>query len=596
MTSSFAPNPSTAQARVIADELARCGVTDAVLAPGSRSAALAIAMHEMPSIRLHVEIDERSAGFCALGLGRATARPAPVVVTSGTAVANLLPAVVEADLAGVPWLVLAADRPAELRDTGANQTIDQTQLFGNAVRWFVDLGVAEDRPGAVAYWRSVIARATAEARGVRAAPGPVHVNVPFREPTVPVSDDGRSRAAQFSHALEGRPGGRAWTHVSRSPRSVPADGLASVAEQVRASTRGLIVVGESDVEADPVNELAHAAGFPVVAEPLSPVRADRASGDDAVISTAHWLAAHPPFAAEHRPDLVLRVGRAGLSRPLTVLLDDAIPHVLVDADGRWLDPDRSVGDLVVAEPGALCAAVAHQLTGDDAREQRRDWMQSWRTADRVARAALDTLLASDDAPSEPRTARDTAAAVPDGGTLVVASSMPVRDLDMVMRPRTGLRVLGNRGASGIDGFVSTALGVALGAGGPTVALAGDLSLLHDRNGFLLTPDGEAADCTFVICQNDGGGIFNLLPPATHAPGFERLFGTPHGMDVGDVARSHGLEHTVIDRAHELPDAIGESCATGGVRLLEVRTDRVEQAALRTRMRAVTGEALDAAPR
>jgi 2-succinyl-5-enolpyruvyl-6-hydroxy-3-cyclohexene-1-carboxylate synthase len=592
-----APNPSLAQATVVVDELVRGGVTDVVLAPGSRSAALAFAAHAEPRLRLHVEVDERSAGFLAVGLARITGRPAAVVVTSGSAVANLHPAVVEADTGDVPLLLLTADRPPELRETGANQAIRQVGLFGGAARWSVDVGVAEDRPGAVAVWRATIARAVLAAAGVTGPAGPVQVNLPFREPTVPASDDGRTRAAPFGSPLDGRAGGRPWVAGSR-PATVPDDdAVAALARRVASVERGLVVVGQTTADAGAIHELARAAGWPLLAEPTSNAR----HGPNAIGATHHLLA-DAGFAGAHRPELVVRVGRTGLSRPLAALLGPDVPQLLLDADGRWHDPERAIAELVVADPAATCRAVASHL----AAPAGSDWLDDWRAADRTARHAVDAVLDADDTVSEPRVARDLGAGLPDGSVLVVASSMPVRDLDRFLVPRAGLRVVANRGASGIDGFVSTTLGVAVGrgragradghlgpVGGPTVALAGDLSLLHDANGFLLSPGVESVDAVFVVVDNDGGGIFHFLPQASFPGAFERLFGTPHGRDLADLARFHRLGYERVDAASALLPAVDRAATGGGLHLIHVRTDRAANVARHRELTAAVASALAA---
>ena len=579
-----AANPSHALALVVVDELARGGVTDAVLAPGSRSTALAMALHDDERLRLHVETDERSAAFLAVGLARASGRPAVVVTTSGSAVANLHPGVVEADTGRVPLVVLSADRPPELRHTGANQTIDQLKLFGDAVRHFVEVGVPSDRDGEVAYWRATVCRLLAEARGLAGPPGPVHANLAFREPTVPLADDGRAPPASFTQPLDGRDRGRPWLVVSRAPRVLADDDLAALADRLSASGRGLVVAGQGTDDPDAVRGLAAALGWPVIAEPGSGARRAPA------ISSAHHLLAHAGFAAAHRPELVLRVGRSGLSPGVSRLLGAEVAQVLLDADGAWADPDRRVAELVVADVGDTCRRLAGQVTGpaDD------DWLASWTDAERRAREVLDAALDTHAQPTEPRTARDVAAHLPEGATLVAASSMPIRDLDRYAPPRERLRVLANRGASGIDGFVSTVLGVALVEPGPVVALAGDLSLLHDANGFLLSPDVDGIDATFVVVDNDGGGIFHFLPQAGFPASFERVFGTPHGRDLADLARLHHLGYRAVERAGDLPAALTEATEAGGLRLVHLRTDRHANVEVQRELTATVHRALDEA--
>jgi 2-succinyl-5-enolpyruvyl-6-hydroxy-3-cyclohexene-1-carboxylate synthase len=600
-----APNPSTAQARVIVDELARLGVTDAVVAPGSRSAALAIALAEDPRLAAHVLVDERSAGFLAVGLGRATGRPAVVVVTSGTAVANLHPAVLEASHGGVPLLVLSADRPPELRATGANQTIDQRGLFGGATRWSVDLPVAEDRPDAVVLWRTTIARAVAEARGLAGPAGPVHVDVAFREPTVPASDDGRSRVMPTTTALAGRGIDVPAVAVLRAPRRLADEQVAALAARAIGVERGLIVVGADGLDAhhpdgplaarreaaEAIASLSAATGWPIAAEAIAAAR--HVPG---ALTAAHHLAAHAGFARAHRPDLVVRIGRTGLSRALAALLGRDVPQVLIDPDGAWHDPERSVAELVVADVADTCRRVAAALAVDAGSA----WSTRWHEADARVRAAIDAVLDAEPGPCEPRVARDLAALAPDGTTLVVASSMPVRDLDLVLRARPGLEVVANRGVSGIDGTVATTLGIALArgrdGGGPVLALLGDLALLHDANALLVAPDAERIDATLVVIDNDGGGIFSFLPPASFPATFERVFATPHGRDLADVARTHRLGHRTVEGPEDLAVAVREAIAAGGIHLVVVRTDRADNVALHRRMSEAAASAIDALAR
>jgi len=598
------PNPSTALARVLVDELARCGLTDAVLAPGSRSTALAYALQDHPGVSLHVEIDERSAGFLAVGLARGSGRPAAVVTTSGTATANLFPAVIEADAARVPLLLLTADRPPELRHTAANQTIDQVKLHGDRVRWFCEVGVAEDLATSNAYWRATACRAWAAAAGVAGAgagalggsagaggAGPVHLNLAFREPTVPAVNDGRVVGHATVHAYDGRADDQPWTRTYGGARRLDAGDLHAWSDRIAATRRGLIVLGDCDVDRAALADLAEATGWPVLAEVVSSRRGGGA------ISHAHLLLGVPEFATAHRPDLVIRVGRTGLSRPLEQWLDSSIPQVVVDADGAWLDPARSAAAVVAADPSWWCHDVAARLARlrRDAPQDNQDgdaWMQAWRRADAAAAVAVGHHL--DDAkPSGPGAARATLASVPavPGATLVVASSAPVRDLDAYSAARDDVRVVANRGASGIDGFVSTALGVALATDGPTVALAGDLSFLHDQSGLLLRPDRDV-DLVLVVIDNDGGGLFHQLPQAAQ-PHFERLFATPHGIDLRDVAHAHRVAASLVTSLADLRQAIGVAVESGGVHVLVVPTDRSADVDVRASLRSAVAASLAA---
>jgi 2-succinyl-5-enolpyruvyl-6-hydroxy-3-cyclohexene-1-carboxylate synthase len=559
-----ASNPSTALAETLVDELLRCGVRHLCLAPGSRSAPLAMAAARS-EMGVHVCIDERSASFLALGIAKASRRPAAIVCTSGTAAANLFPAIVEADQSFTPLLAITADRPPEMRATAANQTIDQIKMFGSALRFFSEVGVAEDAPHSGPYWRSLACRAVAEATGT--PPGPVHLNVALREPLVPEGDS-------FGANTAGRPARRPWTEMVR--RSCPPDETVIDDLARRLSGRRVaLVAGDSHTEPGPVVALAETAGWPLLAEPLSGMR----RGTNAV-STYDAILRVDGFAKSNRPDVVVRVGKTGASKVLPGWLE-GVEQILIDSWGALLDPDRSIGQIVTADPALAASRLGERIDQTDA-----SWIDSWRDSERRARVAIDRVLDASGEPSEPRVARDLAACLPDGSSLVVASSMPVRDLDRTMAPRAGLSILGNRGASGIDGFVSTAMGVATATGGRTFALAGDLSMLHDSNGLTLT-SGDRPGLTFVVLNNDGGGIFSFLPQAQYEE-FELLFGTPHGLRFEHLAALHECDYLLIERADDLGAAVDHE----GVRIIEARTDRAANVVLHERMVEAVRAALD----
>lgn len=558
-------NAGHAFALVLVDELARHGVTDTVLAPGSRSTPIALALAADDRIRLHVRIDERSAAFLALGLAKWSGRVVPVLCTSGTAAAHFLAAALEADQSQLPLLLLTADRPPELRGTGANQTIDQIGLYGGAVRWATDVGVPESRPDSVRYWRSVASRAAIAART-----GPVHLNLPLREPLTP-TDDG----VGFPYPLDGRTGGAPW--VAAPP--VPDGGLPiDVREVIGDARRGVVVAGDglSPADVNGLLDFAAARGWPVIAEPHSNARRglNALSGTDAVLRGERFA-----------PDLVVVAGRVGLSRALLRFLARN-RCVVVDGLGRWPDPTRTAAYVVHAPPAGLREAGGKPA---DAR-----WLDAWRAAAGAAADAIDVVLDATPTLTEPLVAREVVASLPADTALVVASSMPIRDLDLTMRPRDDVYVLANRGVSGIDGFVSTAVGIALARTEKTVALAGDLSLLHDING-LLVRDGYPIDLTMVVVNNDGGGIFSLLPQAGADDGgsFERLFGTPPGVDVAGVVTAYGAAHRLVRDVDELRAAV--SADGEGIRVVEVRTDRAANADLHRRLGAAAAEAVAQVP-
>jgi 2-succinyl-5-enolpyruvyl-6-hydroxy-3-cyclohexene-1-carboxylate synthase len=553
---------NTGLALSFVDEWARAGVTDACVAPGSRSTPLALALAGDERIRVHVHLDERSASFFALGLAKATDRPTVVLCTSGTAAAELHPAVLEAHHARVPMIVCTADRPFELRDTGAGQTIDQVGIYGGAARWAVDVAAPApgDDPGVARSWRATAARAVVTALGRPA--GPVHLNLAFREPLVPTGEP--------PLVTDGRTDGEPWVRAVTEPVAPSGRLVARVAARARDARRGLLVVGwGGGVRAEVVERLATRLGWPVLADPISNTRAG-----------AHTISTYEPLAragfldAVGRPDLVVRFGAALTSKIVTGWLDPSVPQLVVDPDGAWLDPHRAAHEVLVAdgEPFALALAGACESV------TARAWLDSWRDADAVARAAVDALVDSWEEPFEGRVARDVVDALPGGGNVVVASSMPVRDVEAFARPRAGVRVFANRGVNGIDGFVSTALGVAAGSRSKrTVALTGDLGFLHDANGLLGVAD-RGLDATIVVVDNGGGGIFSFLPQAEHGAHFEELFATPQPVDLDAFAAVHRVSATHVDKASELTPALRASLDAGGVRLLIVTTDRAENVA------------------
>jgi 2-succinyl-5-enolpyruvyl-6-hydroxy-3-cyclohexene-1-carboxylate synthase len=549
-------------ARTFVDELVRGGVRHAVIAPGSRSTPLALALAADGRLSVHVLLDERSAAGFGLGAAKASGRPSVLCCTSGTAAAHFHWAVLEAHHGRVPLIVCTADRPPELQGVGAAQTIDQTNLYGDAVRWFHDPGPPDDGAGAGAPWREVAARAVVAAMGSPA--GPVHVNLPFREPLVPTG------AALVD--APGRSGGAPWIEApAQAQDRVPDPTIVrALADAVRAAPRGLLVAGwGADMSIETASRFAAAAGWPVLADPLSGLRA----GEHA-ISAYDALLRVPEFADAQVPDLVVRVGAPLTSTVAGRRLERSDATWLVDRDGIWLDPSHTATTREHADPEALLDAVADLL---EAAPASRAWLDRWLDAERLARHAIDEACDGSGDPFEGRISRDVVAALADGSTLVVASSMPVRDVEGFAAPRLGVRFLANRGVNGIDGFVSTVLGVAAGGeGGPIVGLLGDLCFLHDTNG-LLGARARGLDATFVVVDNDGGGIFSFLPQGDPAVvetnRFEELFGTPHGIDLAAVAAVHGLPCVVVDRADGVGPAVREAISEGGVRVVLVRTDR-----------------------
>ena len=580
-------------AATLVDEWVRAGVTHAVVCPGSRSTPLTLAVAAESRLELHVRLDERSAGFTALVIAMATGQPAVVVVTSGTAAAELHAAVVEADLAGVPMLVCTADRPPELRDVGAPQTIDQGDLYGRSVRWFVDTGVPDE--GARSAWRSIGSRSVAEAMSGPKGPGPVHLNLPFREPLLGDADAGG--------IPEGRPGGVPWHQVDAGPTAPDGDLVVDLITEagVAPGVRGVIVAGSGCGPPDAVLRLAEALSWPVLAEPRSGLR----GGAGVVVAAADSILRAPGFAASHRPDVALRLGDRWASKVVNTYLGD-VPSVVVSPAGSWTDPEHSAGRVVRCDPTLLCEALVGALADRPAQDRPvrdgpvRDgsWSGSWERAEARARQVIDGTLGADGAWTEPVLAHRLTAALPAGSQLMVSSSMPIRDVEAFGSPMTSAnRVFANRGANGIDGVVSTALGIAL-AAGPTVALVGDLAFLHDVSA-LVGPAGRTPPLTVVVADNGGGGIFSFLAPATvlDRDTFEALYGTPQSADVGAVAAGFGWTVEEIDQdssSDALAVALERSAIRGGGTVIRVRLpDRAANVAEHDRINAAIAAAVDA---
>jgi 2-succinyl-5-enolpyruvyl-6-hydroxy-3-cyclohexene-1-carboxylate synthase len=543
----------------VVDDLVRAGMEHATVSPGSRSTPLALALARHPSVSVHVHLDERAAGFFALGVAKATGRPAAVACTSGTAVAELLPAVVEAAMSRTALFLLSADRPPELRGVGANQTIDQPGIFGSYVRASIDAPVPGDAPGE-ATWRELARELVRASWGP--PPGPVHLNLPFREPLVP-----EPVSLPASATSDARP----------EIVGDPDPDVAALADELASTERGLLLAGTLR-ETPAILDLAERAGWPLAAEPTSGARRPGA------LAAPQLLIGDERFAAEHVPDVVVQVGAAPTSRAGLALVEGAGRLVIVDPDHLVADPHRRAARTIRADAAAP-AGVLDRL----APRPPGEWLGAWREADAVARATADELLDGWDEPFEGRVARDVAASAPEGSVLVVGSSMPVRDLDAFMAPRDGLEVIGNRGASGIDGFVSTALGAAAGAGRPVTALCGDLTLLHDA-GSLLWSARRGEDLVLVVANNGGGIIFSFLEQRELSE-LEALFTTPHGLDLGAVCRAAGAGHTRVDRAGDLVPAIREARSAGGVHVVEVVVDAELNVRRHAEVRAAVAGAL-----
>jgi 2-succinyl-5-enolpyruvyl-6-hydroxy-3-cyclohexene-1-carboxylate synthase len=513
-------NRTYAPLQAFVDELVRCGMRHAITCPGSRNAPLVLTLAAQDGIEAVSVIDERSAGFFALGMAKATGRPVAIACTSGTAAANLHPAVAEAFEARVPLLVLTADRPPELREVGAGQSIDQIGLYGSAAKWFVEVGTHEPGRDTAVHHRALACRAYWTAAGGR--PGPVHLNFPLREPLAPSPE--QLDAAHW----EGRPYGRPWTELREHASAPHASDVHDLAARIATTPRGVIVCGpaaETGI-AEPAARLAAECGWPLLAEPTSGVRCGEHDRSHVV---AHYdvLLRAGDFAARHAPGLVLRVGDMPTSKPLREWVA-AAPQVAIDPHAAWHEPTRRAELLLQAAAvpalDALAAAVEMRSAERDA-----GWLASWREAD----ARVPTALAQSPDAFEPRVLAALEPELPDGAIVWLSSSMPVRDVEACFpQSPKRLRFLANRGANGIDGVVSSAAGAALATGAPTWLLTGELALLHDAGG-MLAARRAGAEVTVVCLDNGGGGIFDFLPVAEHAEAeaYERHIATPAGVDL-----------------------------------------------------------------
>ncbi len=593
-----AMNPSTALATVIVAALADLGVRQVVLCPGSRSAPLAYALADAADehrIRLHVRVDERSAGFLALGLAKAApGTPTAVITTSGTAVANLYPAVLEASHAGLPVLVISADRPHELRGTGASQTTDQVRMFGPAVRWFAEIPAPHRHPGQVTGWRNVVARAVAAALGNPGGhPGPVQLNVAFDDPLTPDLPKTLDR-----RKTRDRPDQR-WPEPLTGTSGLTAISPAAAVIGVRLSPVARTVVLAGDDAGDGTGaeaaELAATMGWPLLAEPSSGARTGAAIGPYRLLLDLPELGASI--------ERVVVFGRPTLSRPVSRLLARSAPRhldvVVVSRRPDWADAGRRA---------TLVVPAVEVPAGPSAGQADPVWAQAWRAAGIAASTAIDALLddeASAGRLTGPLIAREVAAVTGPGDVLFAGSSNPIRDLDLVAPAfDPAARVLANRGLAGIDGTLSSASGVALSVAGDATpsgqvrALVGDLTFLHDAGGLLVGPLEERVGLQIIVVDDGGGGIFSLLehgaradlgePESAH---FERVFATPQRVDLGALCAGYGVEHQVVDDVPALRKALANP--PPGTSVIQVKVDRTAHRALADRLRAA---ALDALPK
>lgn len=560
-------NRNTALASAFVEELARCGMKRAVICPGSRSTPVALALLREPGIEATAIVDERSGGFFGLGAANATRTPVAVLCTSGTAAANLHPAVCEADEAGVPMLVLTSDRPPELRGVGAGQTIDQLKLFGSAVRWFAEIGMHDADDAGLLHFRASACRAFAVAAG-DPRPGPVHLNLSWRDPLGPEPDPD-AVTARSQLALKGR-GELPLTELFRPAARLEPRAVTAITQDLAETPRGLIVAGiQGDPELGPaVARLSEASGYPVLAEPTSQARLDFRGGASLIRAYDAIARVRPQ---ELEPDLVLRFGAMPTSKALREWLAslDGCAQLVVDPAGAWSNPSRKAGLTLRADPVVLAGDLAAALP--DVRPDAADrWRELWESANEAAEGEIAAALAELAEPSEPGVHAALARAYAPGDLVYTASSMPIRDQEgFASSQPEDVHFLANRGANGIDGLVSCAIGAAAASGRPTWLVLGDLALHHDSNG-LATLRHTSTPVRVVVINNDGGGIFEFLPQAGQVSReeFEAVFGTPLGLEPARLAALHSVEHRLLTNLEEI-----EQLPRDRHLIAEIRVDR-----------------------
>jgi 2-succinyl-5-enolpyruvyl-6-hydroxy-3-cyclohexene-1-carboxylate synthase len=568
----------SAFAATFVDELVRNGVTDAVISPGKRATLVAAAIERDERIRTHVFVDERSGSFFALGLARKTSRPTLLWCTSGTAAAEYYPAVIEASYSRVPLIVATGDRPVEQHSVRDWQSMDQTHLYGNATRWFFDFGTAEE--GVSGHWRSMISRGYFEAVGGTGVAGPVHFNVPIREPfsLLPVEP------------VPGRADGQPW-HRSDAPQvSVNQSAVDELVEKAKTQ-RGVFLLGAGPVDTDAVHAAADALGWPVLAQTRSAAHA----AVPEVIGAADVIVRNETFTNAHVPDVFVHVGAPLLiSRP-TMAYFKATPaeEWSVEANPSWQGHAQKAARIVASEPSDFFRAIARSAT----RNEDRSWLDAWRRADHAVQEAISETLDAETALTEAAVARSLFASLPSPTNLFCSTSMPVRNIDWWSKPREGVQVFANRGVSGLEGITSTALGVAAASESTesNVLFIGDLGALYDING-LWTSRGSSAELqlTIVLVDNNGGGIFRVFPHLSDELSpevYDRVVTTSHNVDIPRVLSAFDIDVLEVDDISSFRNAVIKSIESGGVRVVYCKTDAQRDLAMIKKVVGATTKAL-----
>lgn len=562
-------------AATFVDELVRNGVTDAVISPGKRATLVAVAIERDKRIRTHVFVDERSGSFFALGLAKKTGRPTLIWCTSGTAAAEMYPAVIEASYSRVPLIVATGDRPVEQHSVRDWQSMDQTHLYGKSVRWFFDFGTAEE--GVKDHWRSMTSRAYYESV---ANPGPVHLNVPIREPF----------ALDVVEPVPGRADGGAW-HRSDIPRfAPPMDAVNELVEKAKTQ-RGIFLLGANEVNLDSVHAAADVLGWPVLAQTRSAAHGNVPE----VVGAADVILRNESFMNAHTPDLIVHVGDPLLiSRPtMGYMKDFAGEEWSIETSPSWQGHSQKSARIVASDPSDFLKYVADLATRND----DRSWLTQWQAADQAAQQAMSSVLDHETEMCESGIARTLFASLPSLSNLFCSTSMPVRDIDWWSKPRSGVRVYANRGVSGLEGVTSTALGIAAAspADEKNVLLIGDLGALYDLNALWASRGSSIPlQLTIVLVDNNGGGIFRNFPIFQELGEelYQRVVTTPQDVDIPRVVRALDIDVVEVDDLPSLQTALTKSLEAGGVRMVYCRTDAEKNLAMIKKIVGATNEAIN----
>lgn len=541
-------------------ELVNNGVTDVVVSPGSRSTPMAMIMAEHPELHVHIHVDERSAAFFALGIAKATKNPVAILCTSGTAAANYFPAIVEANISRIPLIVLTADRPPELRDVGAPQAIDQIHLYGNHVKWFVEMALPEKSDEIIRYARTVCGRAAATA--LQSPAGPVHLNFPFREPLIPHLD--KEDLFELTERASG------YVNVQSGEWALNHGQYKEIGESINSFKNGIIVCGpiETDGFIEAVTALGEKLKFPILADPLSQLRSGKHNGGYIIDAYDSFLKTEEAKKFL-KPDIIIRFGAMPVSKPLTIFLKENydVPQFVVDGGARWRDPNMSTSEMVYSNETLFCHSILPFIeSGKD-----NSFIEKWSAINVLTRSCLEKISEVDEL-SEGKLFYQLAEILPDGATLFVGNSMPIRDLDTFYHFNDkSVRMMANRGANGIDGVISTALGAGI-YSQPLFLVLGDLTFFHDLNG-LIAAKQYGININIILINNNGGGIFSFLPQAAHPKNFEKLFGTPLDLKFEHVVKMYGGEYDLISDWFHFASTLKRNMKKNGLKVMEFTTNR-----------------------